>query len=79
MEHELMEHIKEANTMTAELLAATLEDLFVHTIPKMDAEQPKKMQGEASRIYDFSFESFRIGFLHGLKAGIGTLEKEKKT
>jgi len=64
--------------MTAELLSVTLKDLFVHSIPQMDSEQPKKIKGEAQRIYEFGFESFQAGFLYGMSAGIGTAEELRK-
>ena len=60
--------------MTEELLANQLEDLYVHSIPQMKAEQPKKLFGEAQRIWHFGFESFQIGFLYGMGAGIGTTD-----
>jgi len=63
--------------MTKQLLARTLEDLYAQAIPQMDAEKPKKMFGEAERIYHFGFESFQTGFLYGMNAGIGTNEEKQ--
>jgi len=60
--------------MAEDLLADTLEVLYVQAIPNMDAEQPKKLFGEGEKIYCFGFESFRFGFMYGLKAGVGTMD-----
>ena len=68
--------------MTSDLLSEKLEDLYVHAIPRMDAEQPKKLKGDLERIWFFGFESFQVGFLYGLGAGFGTkevIEDEKET
>ena len=64
--------------MTKELLSEILADMYDHAIPRMDAEQPKKMMGEAERIYHFGYESFQVGFLYGMGAGFGTREEMEK-
>ena len=65
--------------MPEELLTDVLEDLYANAIPQMDAEQPKKLFGEGVKIYYFGFESFRFGFMYGLKAGLGTVSERLDT
>ena len=60
-----------------ELITQTLKDLYDHILPHMQAEQPKKLHGEIRRIYNFGSNSFQIGFLYGLQAGIGVKESVK--
>jgi len=64
--------------MVKELLESTLEDMYIHAIPQMDQEQPKKIRGEAQRIYAFGHESFQIGFIYGMAAGFGAAEEAEK-
>ena len=65
--------------MTAEAIDGALEDLYGMALDGLKTRRPRKIRGEAYRIYYFGFEVFKDGFLRGLKAGIGAIEEGVET
>jgi len=60
--------------MTDYLMEQNLKDAYIHAVSLMKARLPEKLRSEVESLWIFGFESFRVGFLYGMGAGLGAAD-----